>query len=35
MNKVLSDAEEKLVRLILSKSDKIIRKPEAQIVLKI
>ena len=35
MNKVLSDAEEKLVRLLLSESDKEIRKPEAQIVLKI
>ena len=35
MNKVFSDAEEKLVRLLLSESDKEIRKPEAQIVLKI
>ena len=34
-NKVLSDAEGKLVRLLLSESDKVIRKHEAEIVLKI
>ena len=34
-NKVLSDADGKLVRLLLSESDKVIRKLEAEIVLKI
>ena len=34
-NKVLSDAEGKLVRLLLSESDKVIRKLEVEIVVKI